>query len=294
MIERIRQVLEPQAVLDWLGSTGLNLALILLVSVAAYLSLTFVTRRVTTRMQQFDDEEDSHFDLRIETIRRLINTTALVIIIIVAILTILSEVGVEIGPILASVGVASLALGLGAQSLVKDAIGGFFIIVEGQYQVGDVIEYDGYVGTVEDLTLRSTQLRDVQGYLHFIPNGEIRVVTNRTRDWSRALIDVGVAYEDDLVLAIQTLDEIGVLATQDPEIGPLLLEKPDVIGIEGLEEWQIRLRVMVKTLPNEHWSVHRYYRNQVRQRFPAKGLSLPSPRQEVVLVQGDQALLTGE
>lgn len=286
MIERIRQVLEPDAVVEWLGTTGLNVMLIAIISVAAYLSLTFVTRRVTTHMQQFDDEEDSHFDLRIETIRRLINTTALVITIIVAMLTILSEVGVEIGPILASVGVASLALGLGAQSLVKDAIGGFFIIVEGQYQVGDVIELDGYVGTVEDLTLRSTQVRDVQGYLHFIPNGEIRIVTNRTRDWSRAVIDVGVAYEDDVVLAIQTLEEIGLLATADPDVGPLLLEPPSVIGIEGLDEWQIRLRVMVKTKPNEHWSVQRYYRQHVRQLFPAKGLTLPSPRQEVVLVQG--------
>jgi small conductance mechanosensitive channel len=186
---------------------------------------------------------------------------------------------------LASVGVASLALGLGAQTLVKDAISGFFIIAEGQYQVGDVIELDGIIGTVEDLTVRSTQIRDLEGHLHFVPNGEIRIVTNRTRDWSRAFIDVGIGYEDDLALAETTLMEIAELAQQDPVIGPVLLEEPTITGVEGLEDWQVRLRVMVKTLPNEHWGVQRFYRQQIKQLFPERGLTLPYPRQEVVLIK---------
>lgn len=268
-----------------MASKGLNILAIVVLSISAYLALTFVMRKLTKRIQQMDDEADSQFDLRIETMRRLVNTTATVLIIIVAILTILSEVGIDVGPLLASVGVASLALGLGAQSLVKDAIAGFFIIAEGQYQVGDVIDLQGYAGTVEDLTLRSTQIRDVQGYLHFVPNGEIRIVTNRTRDWSRALIDVGIGYGDDVALAEQTLKEIADMARQDPVIGPVLLEEPNLIGIEGLEEWQVRLRVMVKTLPNEHWGVQRYYRQQIKQLFPERGLTLPYPRQEVVLVK---------
>lgn len=285
ILERLQELLNPTNVTDWLGSSGLNIAIIIILSIVAYLILTFVTRSLTTRMQQIDEEDDSQFDLRIETIRRLVNTTALVIIIAVATVTILSEVGINIGPLLASVGVASLALGLGAQSLVKDAISGFFIIVEGQYQVGDVIALDGYVGTVEDLTLRSTQIRDVNGYLHFVPNGEIRIVTNRNRDWSRALIDVGIAYDDDVALAEQTLNDIGQLAAQDPDIGPLLLEEATVTGIEGLDDWQVRLRVMVKTQPNAHWEVQRFYRQEIRRLFPERGLTLPFPRQEVVLIK---------
>ncbi len=287
MIEEIKQLLDPEAVTEWLGTSGLNIVLIVVLSVVAYLLITFATRQITRHMQQIDDEEQSHFDLRIETIRRLINTSATVIIIGVALLTILGELGVNIGPLLASVGVASLALGLGAQSLVKDTIAGFFIIVEGQFQVGDVIEFDGRVGTVEDLTLRSSQIRDSQGYLHFVPNGEFRIVTNRTRDWSRAIIDIGISYDDDVALAVQTLDDIGELAMADPEIGPLLLETPAVTGIEGLDEWQVRLRVVVKTQPNEHWPVQRYYRQQVRLLFPERGLTLPYPRQEVVMVKTD-------
>jgi small conductance mechanosensitive channel len=292
LIEKLSEMLDPNKVIDWLGSTGLNILIITVLAFLAYWILTFATRQLTMHMQRIDDEDDSQFDLRIETIRRLVNTTALVIIISIAILTILSEIGINVGPLLASVGVASLALGLGAQSLVKDTIAGFFVIVEGQYQVGDVIELDGYVGTVEDLTLRSTQVRDVQGYLHFVPNGEIRIVTNRNRDWSRAIVDLGIAYDDDLALAEQTLNTIGEMASEDPEIGPMLLESPLVTGIEGLEDWQVRIRVMVKTKPNEHWVVQRYYRQQIRQLFPERGLTLPFPRQEVVLLQDNSPRAT--
>ena len=287
MIDEIAQLADPEVIFGWLTTTGLNILIVIVLSVVGYWLLTVATRHLTRHMQQLDDEESSHFDLRIETIRRLVNTTALVIIIVVASLTILSELGINIGPLLASVGVASLALGLGAQSLVKDTISGFFIIVEGQYQVGDAVEIGGVAGSVEDLTLRVTQIRDGQGYLHFVPNGEIRVVTNRTRDWSRAIVDIGIAYEDDVALAVRTLDEIGELAAADPEIGPLLLEAPTVTGIEGLDDWQVRLRVIVKTAPNKHWIVQRYYRRQVWLLFPEKGLTLPSPRQEVILKKGE-------
>jgi small-conductance mechanosensitive channel len=285
LLERLSQMFNPTNAADWLTSKGLSIAIIILLSIGAYLLLTFVTRKLTRRMQQLDDEEDSQFDMRIETMHRLVNTTATVIIITVALLIVLSEAGINVGPLLASVGVASLAFGLGAQSLVKDAIAGFFIIAEGQYQVGDVIELGGVAGTVEDLTLRTTQVRDLQGYLHFVPNGEIRIVTNRSRDWSRALIDVGIAYDDDVALAEKTLKEIADRAREDPVIGPVLLEEPTMTGIEGLEDWQVRLRVMVKTLPNEQWGVQRFYRQQIKQLFPERGLTLPSPRQEVVLIQ---------
>jgi small-conductance mechanosensitive channel len=285
LLERLSEIINPGNVADWLANTGLNIAIISLLAVAAYLALNFVTRKVTRQMQHLDAENDSQFDRRLETMRRLINTTATVIIVTVAVLTILSEVGLDIGPLLASVGLAGLALGLGAQSLVKDAIAGFFIIVEGQFQVGDVIELGEIAGTVEDLTLRSTRVRDYQGYLHFVPNGEIRVVTNRTRDWSRAVIDVGIGYEDDLAVAEETLKEIAGLAKADPDVGPVLLEEPALTGVEGLEDWQVRLRVMVKTLPNEQWAVQRFYRQQIMQLFPERGLTLPFPRQEVVLVK---------
>ena len=285
LLERLSQIFNPTNAGDWLVNKGLNIVIIVILSIGAYLLLTYATRKLTRRIQQIDEENDSQFDLRIETMRRLVNTTATVIIITVAVLTILSEVGINVGPLLASVGVASLALGLGAQTLVKDALSGFFIIAEGQYQVGDVIDLEGVTGTVENLTLRSTQIRDLAGFLHFVPNGEIRIVTNRTRDWSRALIDVGIGYDDDVALAEQTLKEIADMAQNDPVIGPVILEEPMVTGVEGLDDWQVRLRVMVKTLPNEQWGVQRFYRQQIKELFPVRGLTLPYPRQEVVLIK---------
>jgi small conductance mechanosensitive channel len=280
-------VFDPANIGRWLITSGLQIVIILLVALAAYLVLTIATRHLKNRIQELDDEQGSHLDRRTETISRLVKTTGIVLIISVSLLMILDQLGINIGPILASVGVASLALGLGAQTLVKDVIGGLFLILEDQFHIGDVIEFDGRVGTVEDMTLRVTSVRDVNGYLYFVPNGEIRILVNRSRDWARAIIDVGISYDDDVDLALQVLDEIGKSAIQDSEIGPLMLDAPMVTGIEGLEDWKVRLRISVKTEAGEQWGVQRFLRNRIRQEFPARGLSLAYPRQEVVLVQNE-------
>lgn len=280
-------VIDPDVISLWLATTGLQIAIILLVAIVAYLLLSIGIRHLKIRIKELDDEQDSHLDRRTETISRLVKTTGVVLIISVALLMILDQLGINIGPILASVGVASLALGLGAQTLVKDVIGGLFLILEGQYHVGDVIEFDGRVGTVEDMTLRITSVRDINGYIHFVPNGEIRILANRSRDWARAIIDVGITYDDDVDLALQVLDEIGKSAAQDSDIGPLMLDAPVVTGIEGLEEWKVRLRISVKTEAGEQWGVQRYLRSKIRQELPARGITLAYPRQEIVLVQNE-------
>ncbi len=280
-------VFDPASIGLWIRTSGLQIIIILLVAIVAYWVLTIAIRHLKNRIQELDDEQSSHHDRRTETISRLVKTTGIVLIISVSLLMILDQLGINIGPILASVGVASLALGLGAQTLVKDVIGGLFLILEDQYHLGDVIEFDGRVGTVEAMTLRVTSVRDVQGYIHFVPNGEIRILVNRSRDWARAIIDVGITYDDDVDLALQVLDEIGKSAIQDSEIGPLMLDAPMVTGIEGLEDWKVRLRISVKTEAGEQWGVQRYLRNRIRQEFPARGLSLAYPRQEVVLVQNE-------
>jgi small conductance mechanosensitive channel len=283
MIDLSTLDLEP--VFLWLAKTGLNILIIVILAIVSYGLLLFALRHLTGHIKGLDEVEESEQDKRVETISRLVKTTGLVVIIVVALLMILGELGIDIGPILASVGIVSLSIGLGAQTLVKDVIGGLFIILEGQFQVGDVVELQGRIGTVEDMTLRATQIRDVDGSLHIVPNGEIRIVTNRTRGWSRAVVDVGISYEDDIELAKQALSEIGEAAVKDPVIGPLLLEQPAATGVEGLDDWQVRLRIVAKTKPNEQWAVQRYLRQQIHEVFPAKGISLASPRQEVVVVQ---------
>ena len=271
----------------WLVTTGFNILIIIVLAIISYVLLALATKHLTGHIKGLDDIEGSERDKRVETISQLVKTTGLIVIITVAILMVLGELGIDIGPIIASVGIASLAIGLGAQTLVKDVIGGLFIILEDQFQLGDVVDFDGHIGTVEEMTLRATRIRDVQGYIHIIPNGEIRIVTNRTREWSRAILDVGISYDADVDMAMQLLEEVGKAATRDPDISQLLLEQPTITGVEGLDEWQVRLRIVVKTEPNEHWAVQRYFREKIRELFPERGIKLANPRQEIVLIRDE-------
>jgi len=269
---------------QWLLTHGLAILAILVLCVAAYFLLGLLVRFVTRRVKSLDAEDDTLLDRRADTISDVLYSAGLVVIFVTALVMVLEEIGVPIAPLLASVGVVGLALGLGAQTLVKDVISGLFILLENQYMITDVIEVNGIVGNVEMMTLRATTLRDAAGTLYIVPNGEIRIVANRTRDWSRAIIDVGIAYEADVDRALAALQSIGEEMVADPEIGPLLLEAPQVTGVEGLEEWAVRLRMMVKTKPNQQWDVQRYLRRRIRLEFADRGIDLAFPRQEVALV----------
>lgn len=269
----------------WLLEHGTRILLILLVAVVGYRLFYVLARRVKEQVQRRDAIEDSAMDKRAETLFNVITSAGLTLVVTATTLTILQEVDIEIAPLLASVGIVGLALGLGAQTLVQDVISGLFILIENQYTVGETVEINGLVGTVEQMTLRVTALRDLEGVLHLIPNGEIRIVSNRARDWARAIVDVGITYEADVDLAMETLQSIGDTLVDDPDFGPLLLEAPTVTGIEGLDDWQIRLRLMVKTLPTQRFNVERHLRREIQQVFGEKGLGLASPRQEVVVLQ---------
>jgi small conductance mechanosensitive channel len=200
-----------------------------------------------------------------------------------AVLMLLSTAGVDIAPLLASVGVAGLAISLGAQTLIKDIIGGLFILAENQYAVGDMIKVGDVSGAVERITLRSTYVRDLEGGLHIVPNGEVRVVTNLTREWSRALVDVGVAYEEDLDRVLQILERFAEEFAQDPEFGPQLIEPPQVLGPIGLGDSAVTVRITVKTQPGKQWEVSRALQRRVLAVCDREGIELPYPRQEVVL-----------
>jgi small-conductance mechanosensitive channel len=203
------------------------------------------------------------------------------LIVVSALLMLLATFGVDITPLLASVGVAGLAVSLGAQSLIKDLIGGFLILVENQYAVGDCIEVGGASGAVERITLRATYLRDINGRLHIIPNGEVRIVANQTKEWSRALVDVGVAYEEDVDRALHVLEKVAETFARDPAFEPQLLEPPQVMGPISLGDWAITVRVMVKTEPGKHWGIARELRKRILIACEREGITLPYPRQEV-------------
>jgi small-conductance mechanosensitive channel len=198
-----------------------------------------------------------------------------------AVLMLLSTFGIDVTPLLASAGVTGLAISLGAQTLIKDLIGGFLILMENQYAVGDCIEIGNVSGQVERLTLRATCLRDVNGRLHVVPNGEARIVSNLTKEWSRALVDVGVAYEEDLDRVLSVLRETAESFAQDLAFGSQILEPPQVLGPLTLGDWAITIRVTVKTRPGKQWEITRELKKQILAACEHEGIALPYPRQEV-------------
>jgi small-conductance mechanosensitive channel len=222
------------------------------------------------------------------TLTHIVQWTVVVLLLGSAVLMLLGTFGIDITPLLASVGVAGLAISLGAQSLIKDLIGGVLIIVENQYAVGDVITVGSASGEVERITLRTTQLRARNGDLHIVPNGEVRVLANQTKGWSRAVLEVGVAYEEDLEHALDVLRASGEAFAQMPAFGESLLEPPQVLGPMSLGDSAVILRVEVKTQPGKQWEIGRELRKFVLAACEREGVSLPYPRQEVWLRSPDR------
>jgi small conductance mechanosensitive channel len=188
---------------------------------------------------------------------------------------ILSQLGVNIAPIIASAGIIGIALGFGAQSLVKDFLSGVFMIFEDQYGVGDVVDLGEATGTVEAVSLRVTRLRDLDGTVWYVPNGEILRVGNKSQNWSRAVVDVGVGYDEDIARAKRVLAEVARELWEDEEYRSVIIEQPEVTGVEALTPDAITLRVLVKTAPMEQWAIARELRQRIKARFDHEGIEIP-------------------
>jgi len=270
-----------QAIWDWLLTSGLRIAFIFVVGLIASRWLRVLSARLEKLIAGAAPTEDEA--QRARTLTRVSRSTALVTIAITAGLMIMRELGLDIAPLIAGASVIGVAVGLGAQTLIRDIIGGFFILLEDQFAVGDAIQVGNIGGGVEKMTLRATFLRDLEGTLHVVPNGEMRIVSNRTKDWSRAVVDLGVAYEEDIGRVVAALGEIGHDFYKDEEFAPLLLEEPAVTGVEALGDWAVTVRIMVKTKPGKQWDVARELRRRIKETFEQEGIEMPYPRQEVLM-----------
>lgn len=209
---------------------------------------------------------------RIDTVGNAFRYFATVVVVLVAGMLVLNELGISIAPILATAGVAGIAIAFGAQSLIKDYFTGFFLLVEDQIRQGDVVEIVGKAGEVEEVTLRYVRLRDGDGYVHFVPNGEIKAVVNRTRTHAFATIDVGVPDNADFEACFQAMREIGAGLRADPKFGQLTLGETEVLGVERWELWGVMLRCRMKSLPHERDSVRREFTRRLALEFQKRGL----------------------
>ncbi|WP_436793365.1 mechanosensitive ion channel family protein [Actinospongicola halichondriae] len=224
---------------------------------------------------------------RAETIGSVLKSVASIVIYSIATLLALSEVGINLAPLIAGAGIIGVALGFGAQSLVQDFLSGLFMLAEDQYGVGDVINVGEAEGTVEVVNLRTTRLRDVNGTVWHVPNGEIRRVGNMSQQWARALLDIDVAYDTDLDRAMEVVKEVADEVFHADEWKVDMLEEPEVWGVQSLGADGITIRLVIKTQPGQQWKVTRELNRRMKDRFDKESIEIPFP-QRVMWVRRDE------
>ncbi len=275
---------EARGFLDWMGRTGWSRLTHLILVAAACLAILFsvrlVARAVRKAVDDGNDDVTSEAERRAETLGAVLTNAARVLVTIFFLLMTLQEFGVNIGPLVAGAGVAGVALGFGAQSLVKDVISGFFLLLENQFGVGDIINVDDkHTGTVERMTLRVTQLRDAEGRAHFVPNGSIVRVVVLSKDFARSQVDVEVGYGTDPDLAFEVLKSVGLKLHQD--LPDKALEPLEVKGVETLSPSGFVIRTLTKTAPGAQWDVSRELRRRILLAFRESGIEIPYPQRVV-------------
>ena len=225
---------------------------------------------------------------RARTIGSILKSISTGVIAVIVLLMVLAEFGINVGPLVAGAGVLGVALGFGSQALVKDFLSGIFMIVEDQYGVGDVVDVGEASGTVEAVGLRVTRLRDVDGTVWYVRNGEILRVGNMSQGWARAVLDVRVAYNEDIGQVQDVLRELGAELKSDPDWARLVMEDPEVWGVEDLTPDAVVVRLVVKTVPLEQWTVARELRRRIKGRFDREGIELPFTQHTVWTRSGDK------
>jgi moderate conductance mechanosensitive channel len=284
VIRRIAAILRIDG--DEVARSGVRVLGIWLLAWLAYRVVRLAARRIELAVDDGDDSVTTLRERRGRTISQLLRSMGRVVIYAIAIL-LTFNVFIDIGPILAGAGILGLAVSFGAQSLVKDVISGFFILFENQFAIGDVIEVAGHSGVVEKMTLRVVVLRDGEGVMHVVPNGEIKVVSNKTRGWSRAVVDVGVPYEENVDRALEVLRDEAAQFSTDKAWGTQLDGPVEVLGVESLSDSAVVLRTMIRTQPGSQWSVAREFRRRIKNRFDKETLDIPYPQRRVhVRVEG--------
>ena len=271
----------------------LPLIRILSTLIAAVLILKIIDsamRRLRSLIPVADTMGVHRAERRTETLRQIVHSVAKVILLVVVLLVTADQLGYDTKTLLATVSIVGVAVGFGAQSLVKDVISGFFILLEDQYGVGDVIKVDNHSGVVERMSMRATVLRNLEGQVHVIPNGNIQIVTVLTKEWARAVVDITVGYRENLEKVFRVLDRVGDRLHEDwPD---RVTEKPTILGIEQLGQDGVMIRCVTKTPPMKQWEVMREWRRRIKEEFERQGIEIPVTQKTVLLQSGEGSAKT--
>ena len=224
---------------------------------------------------------------RARTLGTLLRSLATAVIFGTALMISLAELDISVGPLIASAGVVGVALGFGAQTIVRDFLAGMFMLVEDQYVVGDFVDLGEASGVVEEVSLRTTRIRDIRGAVWYFPNGEIRRVVNQSHKWARSVLDIEVSYDTDIDRAAEVIDEVADSLWREQPEEATILEKPEIWGVERLGDSSIAIRLVVKTEPGEQWATSRELRGRIKKRFDQEGIVIPYPQRAVHLLRSE-------
>jgi small-conductance mechanosensitive channel len=268
----------------WLITSGLKIFLILILTLVAIKAIQIVLDRVFGRLFKIA-EDDIEIKKRSDTLKSVSRNLLNITIVVVALLMILPELGVKIGPILAAAGVVGVAVGFGAQQLVRDLINGFFILLDDQIRVGDVVQIADKGGLVENVNLRMVTLRDLAGNVHFVRNGEITVVTNMTKEYSRYVFDIGVAYREDVDEVIEAIKQVDEDLRNDPLFKYNILEPIEILGLDQFAASSVIIKARTKTKPIQQWSVAREFNRRLKKKFDELNIEIPFPHTTLYMGQ---------
>jgi len=268
-----------ELIIPWLLTSGVKI--IFIISIAFLLNkilIRFIQKaiRIAIRPDKYSSKEAE--EKRETTLIQIFSTTTKIAILCITILMVLNEFGIEIGPILAAAGIVGLAFGFGGQYLIRDIISGLFIILENQYRVGDVVNLDLARGKVEQITLRKTTLRDLDGTVHHIPHGEIKRVSNLSNEFSRININIGVAYNCDIERVINVINQIGNELANDPLWKEYIIQAPQFLRIDEFADSSIVLKILGESFPDKKWDITGELRKRIKITFDKEGIEIPFPQ----------------
>ena len=272
---------------DWLASESGRALMGRLITVVAVAALAVIAwELLSTLVERYLEERDEQGELvkrgaRVRTFLPLMRNVVRIVLLVLVTLIVLSEVGINIGPLLAGAGIMGLAVSFGAQSLVKDVITGFFILLEDTISIGDVVELGGRAGVVESMSIRSIRMRDVRGHVHTVPFGEVASVLNMTKDYAYALIEVGIAYREEVDDVVEVLRAIGEDMQGDEEFAAFILEPLEVLGLDSFGASSVNIRIRLKTLPMKQWATRREFHRRMKRVFDEHGIEIPFPHQTI-------------
>jgi len=279
----------------WVLASGLRIGLILILMWVALRVANLASNTVLARLRVAGDVEA---EKRVDTLAKVLRLVFRIFVFALAFMLILGEFGIDLGPIIAAAGVIGLAVGFGSQELVKDVISGFFMLLEDQIRVGDVVDLNGQGGIVEQITLRTVVLRDLAGNVHFVRNGTIAQVINMTKGYSRYVFDIGVSYNADVDKTIELIKEVDEELRADEPFKDYILEPIEVLGVDAFADSAVIIKARTKTLPIKQWAVGREFNRRLKYKFDEAGIEIPFPHRTVYFRTEDGELqprvVTGE